>query len=193
LLLAKIQHGGLVKAMGRIRTIKPEFTRTDEASPHLSNSRQNGKRVAVMEAEIEVPDLWPNFDPGEYRGYCRRAHVYRDPQFQRWTCLLVFDLLDAGLNSLGTVPMFLNMGDGEKPRATRRGRFLEEWCRANGGPPRRRDRLSLRVFIRRIARIKVGASSGVLRSSKVEKILGWDTGSSISTGSPLQGGNEKSC
>jgi hypothetical protein len=148
-----------------------------DAAPILKGNAKNRLQlVSGTECEIEGPELGPSIGPGDYLAYCRRAHVYRDPMYKRWVCLLVFDVLDGEQNTLGTAPMFLNMGDAEKPKATRRGRFLTEWCRANGGPPKRGDRYSMRVFTRRMVRVRVTQSKGPLKASKATEILSWETG-----------------
>ena len=80
--------------------------------------------------------------------------VYRDPAFRRWTCLLRFDVLSNDmLRVVARVPCWMALGAREKPHAGRRGIYFREWLRANGGPPIRADRLSPRVFLRRMARV----------------------------------------
>jgi hypothetical protein len=124
--------------------------------------------------------IWPDYtrvEPGIYRAYCKFAKWYRDPQFKRWTCLLQFDLLTENLDvSLGIVPIWFNGGNGQKPRAELRSNYLPAWVKANGGPPARKDRLSPKVFLRRMARVRVDDTDGPVPYSVVREILEWATG-----------------
>ena len=76
--------------------------------------------------------------------------------------------------TIAHVPFWLNLGDYDRPNASRRGRYFAEWCHANGGPPRRRDRLSDRVFCRRMTRVEVGDTLGPAPYSVVRRILVWE-------------------
>jgi hypothetical protein len=122
---------------------------------------------------------YPRIPPGEYSAYCAWAGKYHDPAFRRWTCLLRFDVLrENGTDAIARIPMWLSLGNGDKPRASRRSNYLKEWVEANCGPPIREDRLSPRVFVHRIARIEVGdTTKGPVPYSVVKKILRWETGS----------------
>ena len=112
---------------------------------------------------------------GVYPAYVRSARTYRDPQYKRWTCLLRFDVLNETLTrTIAHVPFWLNLGDYDRPNASRRGRYFAEWCHANGGPPRRRDRLSDRVFCRRMTSVEVGDTLGPAPYSVVRRILVWE-------------------
>ena len=127
--------------------------------------------------------VWRNYpliEGGEYPAYCKCAQQYWDPGFRRWTCLLRFDVLtDDLLTVITTVPCWLSLGKREKPRASRRGNYLREWVEANGGPPKRGDRLSPRVFTRRMARVEVGdtdLTKSPVPYSVVRRIVSWETG-----------------
>jgi hypothetical protein len=134
--------------------------------------------VKMSEQDTEVQwDNYARLEPGEYSAYCRSARWYRDPQFRRWTCLLRFDLLSADMMPpLATVPFWMNGGNREKPRAGRRSRYFAEWINAFGRPPTRTDRLTPRVFTRRMARVVIHDTKGPAPYSVVGKILSWDTG-----------------
>jgi hypothetical protein len=117
--------------------------------------------------------------PGVYRAYCKWGKQYRDPGFRRWVCLLRWDVLtDDLLRVIACVPQWLPLGNRHKARASRRGKYLPEWIRANGGPPARRDRLSPEVFVHRIARVEIGDTDGLVPYSVVRRIIEWETGSS---------------
>ena len=126
---------------------------------------------------IEWAD-YPRIETGEYFANCYFAKRYRDPAFHRWTCLLRWDVLSDDLQRTiaRCVPLWFPLGDGECPRASRRGKYLREWVRANGGPPRKGDRLSPRIFTRRIARIEIGDADSPVPYSVVRKIIRWETG-----------------
>lgn len=128
---------------------------------------------------IEWAD-YPRIEPGEYFAYCYWGDKYLDHDFQRWTCLLRWDVLSADQQQsiAKPVPMWFPLGDGKKPRAPRRGKYLREWVRANDGPPNKGDRLSPRVFTRRIARIEIGDTKSPVPYSVVRRIIRWETGPS---------------
>src|SRR5271165_318206 len=128
------------------------------------------------EPEIEWRD-YPRIEPGEYAAYCRWGKVYRDPAFRRWTCLLRFDVLTNDmLQVVACVPCWMALGAREKPHAGRRGIYFREWLRANGGPPIRADRLSPRIFLRRMARVEIADTTSEAPYSVVRRILSWETG-----------------
>jgi hypothetical protein len=144
--------------------------------------------VLTSGAEPEIQ--WPAYDrirPAVYSAYCRWAKTYRDPGFKRWTCLLRFDVFsDDLMQVVARVPLWMNLGSGDKPHAGRRKRYFREWVLANGEPPKRKDRLSPRVFVRRMVRVEIGDTEGPSPYSVVRKILSWETGSSRVTQSASQ-------
>jgi hypothetical protein len=146
---------------------------TSDAHNSLGRKQRSGPKA------IEWAN-YPQIPPGEYSAYCTWAGKYHDPVFKRWTCLLRFDVLrDNRIDIVARVPMWLSLGSGEKPRASRRGSYLKEWVEANGGPPVRGDRLSPQVFVHRIARVEVGDTmKGPVPYSVVKKIVRWETGKS---------------
>jgi hypothetical protein len=136
------------------------------------------KLVRTMELEITWDD-YPCIQPGEYLAICRTAKLYRDPGFKRWVCLLLWDVVrELSLDPIARrVPMWLNLGEGPKPHAGRRSRYLQEWIRANDGrPPNRGDRVSPRIFSRRLARVQIEDANSQIPYSKVGQILSWETG-----------------
>ena len=121
---------------------------------------------------------YPRIEPGEYLANCYWAKRYRDPAMRRWTCLLRWDVLSGDLMTTVArcIPLWFGLGDGEKPHASRRGKYLREWVRANGSPPGRGDRLSPNVFTRKIARVQIGDTNSPVPYSVVRRILQWETG-----------------
>jgi hypothetical protein len=142
-------------------------------------SKKGPARERRAEPEIEWRD-YPLIQSREYPAYCRWAKRYRDPAFRRWTCLLRWDVLtDDLLTVIASVPMWLSLGSREGPWASRRGNYLKEWVRANGGPPKRGDRVSPRVFTQRMARVEVGDTNpekSPVPYSVVRRIVSWETG-----------------
>jgi hypothetical protein len=125
---------------------------------------------------------WANYSritPGEYLAHCYWGKRYRDPGFNRWTCLLRWDVLseDAQRVIAQCVPLWFALGEGDKPKASRRGKYLAEWVRANGRPPTAGDRLSPNVFTKRFARVEVGDADSTVPYSVVRRIIRWETGS----------------
>jgi hypothetical protein len=94
-------------------------------------------------------------------------------------CFIRWDVLTDELELIARVPLWWNLGDGENPRAGRRSKYFKEWVRANGGPPRRGDRLFPNVFRQRMAKVEVGdtdPSKSAAPYSVVRKIIEWETG-----------------
>ena len=113
-------------------------------------------------------DYAARISPGTYPGYARSASVYRDGQFKRWVCAVQVDILSADLVSRrARLTWFLNLGDGEKPKASRRSNYWSEWVRANGTPPVRRDRLAPKVFTRRYGQFTVADTTRTFNQSEV--------------------------
>ena len=122
---------------------------------------------------------YPRIAPGEYSAYCYWAKKYRDPGLHRWTCLLRWDVLSGDLlrTVAHCVPLWFPLGEGKMPHASRRGKYLPEWVRANAGPPEPGNRLSSRVFTGRVAHVEIGDTDSPIPYSVVRKILRWETGS----------------
>jgi hypothetical protein len=128
----------------------------------------------------------PRIEPGQYTAYSRSATVYRDRQFKRWVCAVQFDVLDSSfLEVMARLTWFLNLGSKEKPRATRRSNYWAAWVKAKGGPPKRRDRISERVFEGRYAIVRVEDTGKNHRQiaitsdecySVIRDVVEWQTG-----------------
>jgi hypothetical protein len=140
-----------------------------------------------MGAEPEIS--WRHCDriePGTYPAYSRSARVYRDGYFKRWVCAVQFDILNETLTEvLARLTWYLSLGSGTQPHAGRRGKYWAAWVKANGGPPKRIDRLSTRVFVKRQAIVPVGcttknhlqiAVTAEEGYSVVREVLSWETG-----------------
>jgi hypothetical protein len=120
---------------------------------------------------------YDRIETGEYSGYCASATIYFDPAYKRHTCLLLWDVIHAG-ETIARVRQWLNLGNGKRPKVSRRSKYWVEWIKANGGqPPLRADRLSRTIFKNRIARILVADSASPVPYSVVREILSWETGS----------------
>ena len=94
------------------------------------------------------------------------------------------DVLRPDLTLLVRLTWFLNLGSGEKPKATRRKNYWLEWERANGAPPSRTDRLAPNVFTRRYAIVTVEDTGKTFKHptvtaeaaySVVRGIVRWET------------------
>jgi hypothetical protein len=125
-------------------------------------------------------------EPGEYPAYCRSAAVYYDRQFKRWVCAVQFEVLDSSLmNVAARVTWYLNLGSREKAHIGRRSKYWAAWVKANGGPPKRGDRVSPRVFQARHALVTVEDTSKNHRQeviaaeqsySVIRDVVEWQTG-----------------
>jgi hypothetical protein len=151
------------------------------SQPHRQPLPQIGPR-----AEPEI--CWrycERIEPGEYRAHSRSASTYVDGLFQRWVCSVQFDILtNSLLDVVARLTWYLNLGSRDRPHAGRRGKFWRAWVIANAGVPKRRDRLSPRVFVGRFARVLVedtqhdfkGISEPENAYSVVRDVLRWETG-----------------
>lgn len=112
--------------------------------------------------------------------------MYWDKQFKRWVCAVQFDVLDSSLlEVIAQLTWFLNLGSREKPKANRRSNYWAAWLKANGGPPKRRDRITQRIFEGRYAVVKVEDTRKNHRQiaitaddcySVIRDVLEWQTG-----------------
>jgi len=124
---------------------------------------------------------YPRIAPGVYRAYSAVAKFHYDKSIGRWVCFVPWDVLTDGLQLIARIPLWWNLGGGQKPRASHRSKYLKEWVRANGGPPARGDRLSPNVFAHRMAQVQVGdtdPNKSAVPYSVVRKIIEWETGAS---------------
>ena len=155
---------------------------------------------ATPEIVFENDRPRPRIEPGSYRAYARFAKgPYLDRFTGRWTVLVLWDVMADNFDTIARdVPMFFSLGEGKRPKAGRSSRYFHEWCVANGGPPRRDDRTSPRVFTNRFARVLVrdtkrsryDARRAPAPYSVIDKVLEWDTGSALQefNNSTIQGG-----
>jgi len=76
---------------------------------------------------------------------CIDARIYRHPGLpdRPWKCQLEFA---AGFGECPNLFGFLHLGTKEKPDAGRARRYWRCWCLANQGPPKKRQKMSPRVF-----------------------------------------------
>jgi len=163
--------------------IEKAFAERSKAGSLLESAKSHIRRMEnLLSQEAWIGRFldtrgYPRIPSGEYRAYCKWGKQYRDPGFRRWLCLLRWDVLsDDLLRVIATVPQWFPLGSRDKARASRRGKYLPEWVRANGGPPARRDRLSPGVFVYRIARVEIGDTEGPAPYSVVRRIVEWETG-----------------
>jgi hypothetical protein len=155
--------GAARQALSHARNTGPKES-TLPPVPYPSINREYPEMDGVVEGKIRRPRQPPEIswtftariDPGEYPAYCRSATVYRDGQFKRWVCAVQFDVLDASLTRvIARLTWYINLGARDKPHAGRRGNYWSAWAKANGGQPKRNDRLSPSVFKHRHARVTV--------------------------------------
>jgi len=144
--------------------------------------------IAAAKRRVEPEITWqhvPRLEPGEYKAYCRTAKIYRDREYKRWICAVQFDVLNDNLQVQARLTWYLNLGSGDKPHATRRKKYWDAWVLANGGAPRRKDRLTPKVFVRRMAVVLVGdttknskqeAVKGDFAYSVIKEVVRWETG-----------------
>jgi hypothetical protein len=131
----------------------------------------------VFKYAVKIP-------PGNYEAYCRATSKYFDRQFKRWICAVQFDVMTGPLDETPRLTWYLGLGNREQPRAGRRSRYWRAWVQANGGPPKRNDRMSPQIFERRYATVLVADTTksfdGHVRAdesySVIRDVLEWQTG-----------------
>jgi hypothetical protein len=124
------------------------------ATDSQAGPNQSCKKRPEPEIEWRYCD---RLKPGLYEGHSRSATVYFDRCFKRWVCAIQFDILDEScITVIARATWYLNLGSGTKPRANRRSKFWIAWVLANGGPPKRFDRPSHRIFEKRYAKVVIG-------------------------------------
>lgn len=130
-------------------------------------------------------DHYARMEPGQYPAFCQGVGIYRDNGFQRWVCAVRFDVLDESRTRvIGRLVWFLNLANNSRPKANRRTNYWRAWCRANGGPPKRGDRMTERIFAGRQAIIRIrdtkrnfiGEPAGDCSYSVVDEVVEWTTG-----------------
>src|SRR5262249_32211892 len=101
------------------------------------------------------------------------ARVYRDRSYKRLVCAVDFHILDSALiETVAELTWFVNLGNGERPKAGRRSNYWKAWVKANDGPPKRSDRITPHVFNNRYATVRVGdVASG--EYSVVKDVVQW--------------------
>jgi len=143
--------------------------------------RAQSKLRVLSQTDI-VPEQrvrqYAHIEAGTYTGFCRAAQIYLDRGYGRWTCLLLFDLLrpESGDTIACDVPVWFALGSGKKASVSRRSKYFSAWILANGAPPRRDDRMSARVFVNRVAIVRVADTQGPSPYSKISAIIRWETG-----------------
>ena len=166
--------------------------RANASHPDRANRDRGRCRKRQPNSSIQrVPEIeWayrPRIPPGDYHAISRTASVYYDKQFKRWVCAVQFDIVSDSLlmETAARLTWFLNLGSRAKPRASRRSRYWVAWVQANGGPPKRGDRLAPRVFMGRLAIVRVEDTSKTHACGKVESeqaysvirdVIEWQTG-----------------
>ncbi len=158
---------------------------TGKASAHLQAEPER-RVIAFPSPEPQVTFAsYDYIEPGTYQGFSRSAKIYQDKFFKRWTCVVLFDVLDGSLvNVIARLAWYLNLGTGDKPRAGRRGNFWAAWCAAKGSAPKRGDRMTAAVFVHRHVTVEVesvtknheGISLSEPSYSKIARIVSWNTG-----------------
>ena len=172
------KHGPTIRRPGKIRTARTDALGKDGAiggaSPECNSSGGQSvarsvqgatSSIASQEAEARAlkeptceEDPYPRIEPGFYNAYCSGVQIYRDPRFKRrWVCRLDFDIHDEGMipRRVAQLAQFLNLGNGEKPKAGRGSEYRRSWIIATGGVPGKRQRMSKRVFRRHLYRVEV--------------------------------------
>lgn len=153
----------------------------------LVNSRARVEPSLVSKPEPEVSWYYaPRISAGEYPAYSRKSKVYRDRQFNRWVCAVQFDILAENLQRVvARLTWYLNLGSGEKPKTGRRSFYWKAWIAANGGLPKRGDRVSHHIFERRHCIVAVADTTknfeqmtvkGEESYSVVRTVIRWETG-----------------
>jgi hypothetical protein len=111
--------------------------------------RSSQTRDPVVNRDDSSGLRWEGFTPtrirpGLYQGFCSR---WQGPEwvraFRRWSIRFEFILLDGET----VVSVFYNLGSNPAHKSYgRRSRFYKDWCRANGEPPCKGQRMTYATF-----------------------------------------------
>jgi hypothetical protein len=112
----------------------------DERREHNAGAATAGERAEAPICDAEYPLV----APGRRTLQCVGARIYRHCGLpdKPWKAELEFCDGFGELSIFG----FCHLGCGEKPHAGRTSRYWSAWTLANGGPPRKRQTMSARVF-----------------------------------------------
>jgi len=160
----------------------------DSADRHANRKRLCRRKAHDFRIDSEIEWTYtPRLPPGDYTAISRGAKAYFDHQFQRWVCGVQFDIMGDPVSTerIARLTWFLNLGSRPRPKAGRRTKYWTAWVRANGGPPKRGDRLSPNVFSGRVAVVRVGDTAKThdratvgseYAYSVVRDVIAWQTG-----------------
>jgi hypothetical protein len=126
-------------------------------------------KMKVEECDpVAAAEARPLYSSGIYEVRCNKTVTYLDPGYHRVVTLLRCHLLGRD----EPVVAFLNRGAGETAKMGRRSNYWKAWCLANGGPPRKGQVMSKRIFEGKNFRVRI-AEAGPLcdRYSKIVEIL----------------------
>lgn len=96
-------------------------------------------------------DPYPCYQSGIYEGRCMRARTYVHPRLRAWKCELKYMLIPSGEIVFG----FFNLGTGEKPIPARGSEYRRAWIIASGNQPKKRQKLSHRMFVGKVFEIRI--------------------------------------
>jgi hypothetical protein len=123
-----------------------------EASP-------TGRGPQLVQDGPVCEQTYPLVAPGVYCGEVLSTTCHWDRRFGRWVVSLKFRIVAIEPPSEpggDEIYCLMNAGCGPTPRAGRRSHYWRYWTIANGGPPHRRQRMTSKVFLRRLFEIRVG-------------------------------------
>jgi hypothetical protein len=100
-------------------------------------------------------DPYPCYQSGIYEARCMRARVYLHPRLRAWKCELKYMLIPSGEIVFG----FFNLGVGEKPMPTRGSNYRRAWIIASGEQPKKRQRLSHRMFVGKVFEVRIDVTT----------------------------------
>ena len=146
-------------------------------------------RSQPNQSEVIDFDVYDRIEPGEYLAYCREAKLKRNPRYGQWTVFLLWDVLTPDGEMIAAVRRWIYIGArAGKPHVGRGTDFWNWWVQANDGhPPTRTDRMTPRIFEKRLARVMIAdsqpprprrgeAARPHVPYSIVRRVLSWETG-----------------
>jgi hypothetical protein len=141
---------------------EPDWVREPESDePHPSDGRPRRQPMQVRPSENR--SLWPEVDlrplredvrvpEGEYDARAFRANYKKSIGGER-RLFIWFELIGGQADG---VRLFMACPIPRNERPSPSSKFYQAWTIANGGrPPKRNDRMSLRIFENRLLRVRV--------------------------------------
>jgi hypothetical protein len=145
-----------IHVAANLASVKPTTTKSQKVlTPFEQDVMSRATKDLESDGDEHSPicdeNTYPRVPQGRYQARCTAVKLYRDPRFG-WKIRLEFFLI----SNFTYVYGFYNGGHKDHPRFGRGSRYRRDWSMVNGGPPKKRQRLTPRIFLDKIFEVQVG-------------------------------------